>query len=84
MFMKDVQVYNYDTRQRDLYHVLGFKSRLGKINLRYNGVIVWNNILSNVEQFFSKELKYAIIDGTLGKNYIPGIYLWHWSLVMLM
>ena len=32
MFMKNVQVHNYDSRQRDHYHVLGFKSRLGKTN----------------------------------------------------
>ena len=48
MFMQNVQVHNYDTRQRDYYHVPGFKSRHGKLNLRYNGVIVWNNILSSV------------------------------------
>ena len=47
MLMKNVQVHNYDTRQRDHYHVHGFQSRLGKINLRDNGVIVWNNILSS-------------------------------------
>ena len=68
----------YDTRQRDHYHVHGFKSRLDKINLRYNGVIVWNSILSrgipvDVSQaVFSKQLKCAIIDGTL-KNHMPGI-----------
>ena len=45
MFMKNEQVHNYDTRQKDHYHVPGFKSRLGKINLRYKGVIVWNSIL---------------------------------------
>ena len=39
------KVHNYDTHQRDHYHVPDFKSRLGKINLRYNGVIVWNNIV---------------------------------------
>ena len=27
------------------YHVPGFKSRPGKINLRYNGAIVWNSKL---------------------------------------
>ena len=47
MFMKNEQVHNYDTRQRDHYHVPGFKSKLGKINLRYNGVIVWNSLLSS-------------------------------------
>ena len=47
MFIKNVQVHNYDTRQRDHYHVLGFKSRLGKTNFRCNGVIVWNNILTS-------------------------------------
>ena len=78
MFMKNEQVHNYDTRQRDHYHVPGFKSRLGKINLRYNGVIVWNSILSSgipvdvSQAVFSKQLKCAIINGTL-KNYMPGI-----------
>ena len=53
------------------FHIPGFKSRLGKINLRYNGVIVWNNILSggvpaHVSQaVFSKQLKCAMINGTL-------------------
>ena len=80
MFMKNEQVHNYDTRQRDHYHVPGFKSRLGKINLRYNGVIVWNSILSSgvpvdvSQAVFSKQLKCAIINGTL-KNHMPGTYL---------
>ena len=47
MLMQNVYVHNYDTRQRDRYRAPGFKSRLGKINLRYNGVICWNNILSS-------------------------------------
>ena len=78
MFMKNEQVHNYDTRQRDHYHVPGFKSRLGKINLRYNGVIVWNSILSSgipvdvSQAVFSKQLKCAIINGTL-KNHLPWI-----------
>ena len=76
MFIKNVQVHNHDTRQRDHYHVHGFKPRLGKINLRYNGVIVWKNILSSgvpvdVSQSVSlKQLKFAIIDGTLWKIYL--------------
>ena len=73
MFMKNAQVHNYGTRQRDHYHVPGLKSRLGKIDLRYNGAIVWNNILSSSvpvdvsQAVFSKQLKYAIINGTLWK-----------------
>ena len=47
MVMKNVQFHNHDICQRDRYHIPGFKSRLGKIKLRYNGVIVWNNILSS-------------------------------------
>ena len=47
MLMQNVYVNNYDTRQRDRYRDPGFKSRLGKINLRYDGVIFWNNILSS-------------------------------------
>ena len=46
-FIKDVQVYNYDTRQRDYYNVPEFISRLGKINLQYNSVIFWNSMLSS-------------------------------------
>ena len=41
MFLTNVQVHNYNTHQMDHYHVPGFKSRPGKINLRYNGVIVY-------------------------------------------
>ena len=33
MFMKNLQVHNYGTRQRDQYHIPGFKLRLGKINM---------------------------------------------------
>ena len=70
--MKNVQVHNYVTRQRDDY-VPGFKSRLGKINLRYNGVIVLKNILSSgvpvdvSQAVFSKQLKFALINGTMWK-----------------
>ena len=45
-----------------------------QINLRYNGVIVWNNILSSSvpvdvsQAVFSKQLKCAIINGTLWKS----------------
>ena len=46
MSIKFVQFHNYDTRQRDHDHVPRFKSRLGKIKLRFNSVIVLNNILS--------------------------------------
>ena len=73
MFVKNVQVHNYDTRQRDHYHVPGFKSRLGKINLLYNGVIIWKKIFSSgvlvdvSQAFFSKQLQCAIIDVTLCK-----------------
>ena len=52
MFMKNVQVHNYDTRQRDYYHVPGYKSRLGKINLRYNGVIVCVVPIDVSQEFF--------------------------------
>ena len=47
MFMKNVQVRNYDTRRKEHYHLPCFKTRLGKINLRCNGVIVWNSILTS-------------------------------------
>ena len=71
MFIKNVQVHNYDTRQKDHYHLPCFKTRLGKISLRYNGVIVWNSILTcgipvDVSQtVFSKTLKCSIIEGKL-------------------
>ena len=74
MFMKNLQVHNYGTRQRDQYHVPGFKLRLGKINMWYNGVIFWNNILSSGVTVgasqavcFSKQFKCAITDCTLWK-----------------
>ena len=38
MFMKNVEVHNYETRQRDHYHVPGFKSRLCKNNIFSSGV----------------------------------------------
>ena len=71
MFMKNVQVHNYDTRQKEHYHLPCFKIRLGKINLRYNGVIVWNSILTSgipvdvSQAVFSKTLKYSVIEGKL-------------------
>ena len=53
------------------------KINVQMFNLRYNGVIVWNSILSSgipvdvSQAVFSKQLKYAIINGTL-KNHMPG------------
>ena len=71
MIMKNTQVHNYDVRQKDHYHLPCFKTRLGKISLWYNGVIVWNSILTcnipvDVSQaVFSKTLKYSIIEDKL-------------------
>ena len=71
MFIKNVQVHNYDTRQKEHYHLPCFKTRLGKINLRYNGVIVLNSILISgipvdvSQAVFFKTLKCSIIEGKL-------------------
>ena len=85
--MKNVRkkVRNYGVRQKDQYHVPGFKPR---INVRYNGIIVWNTMLSSgvaidasQAVFFSKKnLKFAIIEGTLWRF----IFLEYWLLIMLI
>ena len=58
MFMKNIQVYNCAARQID-HHVPGFKSRLSKISLRYNGVIVWNSILPSGVAVDASQAVYA-------------------------
>ena len=71
MFIKNVQVHNYDMRQKEHYHLPCFKTRLGKINLRYNGVIIWNSILTSgipadvSQAVYSKTLKCSITEGNL-------------------
>ena len=66
MFIKNVQAHNYDMHQKD-HHLPCFKTRLGKISLRYNGVIVSNSILTCgipvdvIQAVFIKPLKRSII-----------------------
>ena len=71
MFMKNVQLHNYDRHQKEHYHLPCFKTRLGKVSLQYNDVIVWNSILTNgipvgvSQAVFSQTLKCSIIVGKL-------------------
>ena len=71
MFMKNVKIHNYDTRQKDYHHLPCFETRLGTINLRYNGVIDWNSILASgmpidvSQALLSETLKCSIIESKL-------------------
>ena len=46
-FIKNSELYNYNTRTSDHLHVPIMKSDLGKTGIRYRGVIVWNEILKD-------------------------------------
>ena len=46
-FIKNSELYNYNTRTADHLHVPIVKSDLGKTGIRYRGVIVWNEILKD-------------------------------------
>ena len=44
-FVLNSDVHTYFTRQRDHYHPPPVKNELGKCDIRYRGVVVWNVIL---------------------------------------
>ena len=48
MFMYDSNVHHYNTRQSHLLHIPAVSSNLGKMNLRYEGPVIWNELQSSL------------------------------------
>ena len=70
-FRFNSEIHNYFTRQCDYLHVPIVKSNLGKSNIRYRGVIIWNYIISKgvdldiSEAIFVKMVKRIVANGML-------------------
>ena len=70
-FKFNSEIHNYFTRQWDYLHVPIVKSNLGKSNIRYRGVIIWNYIISKgvdldiSEAVFVKMVKRIVVNGML-------------------
>ena len=70
-FRFNSEIHNYFTRQCDYLHVPIVKSNLGKSNIRYRGVIIWNYIISKgvdldiSEAVFVKMVKRIVVNGIL-------------------
>ena len=68
-FRFNSEIHNYFTRQCDYLHVPTVKSNLGKSNIRYRGVIIWNYIISKgvhldiSEAVFIKMVKRIVANG---------------------
>ena len=78
-FEKNNSFHDYNTRQKDQYHIPSFKTKLGQSSLRFSGVTIWNSIhklgiTKETSEFsFSKTLKQFLLLGILWNgNYIPG------------
>ena len=70
-FRFNSEIHNYFTRQCDYLHVPIVKSNLGKSNIHYRGVIIWNYIISKgvdldiSEAVFVKMVKRIVVNGIL-------------------
>ena len=70
-FRFNSEIHNHFTRQCDNLHVPIVKSNLGKSNIRYRGVIIWNYIISKgvdldlSEAVFAKMVKCIVDNGML-------------------
>ena len=68
LFETNEEIHHYETRQKSHYHIPSCKTNLGKRNFKYNGAVIWNDILkaginpSDNEFLFAKNLKLAIIE----------------------
>ena len=78
-FEKNNSFHDYNTRQKDQYHIPSFKTKLGQCSLRFSGATIWNSIYKlgitkePSEFSFSKTLKQFLLLGILWNgNYIPG------------
>ena len=70
-FIKNSNIHNYNTRQTDHYHIPSFKTNLGKACFRYQGALIWNDILkheidiSASDHLFAKNIKGLILQKRL-------------------
>ena len=70
-FIRNAEIHDYSTRQRQHFHVPSERSNLGKFSIRYRGTIVWNLILKldinpdTSEAVFIKTIKKGITNGSL-------------------
>ena len=70
-FIKNSNIHNYNTRQTDRYHIPSFKTNLGKAWFRYQGALIWNEILkheidiSASDHLFAKNIKGLILQKLL-------------------
>ena len=66
-FIKNSNVHTHNTRQTDHYHVPPVRTNLGKASFKYQGALIWNNILKH-------EIDIGISDHLFAKN-IKGLIL---------
>ena len=77
-FEKNSEFYKYETRSADLFRIPSVSLDLGKTEIRYLGVIIWNSILKNgvnsviSEAIFAKWLKKLVHNNSL---YVA---IWFW------
>ena len=70
-FMRNAEIHDYSTRQRQHSHVPSERSNLGNFGIRYRRAIVWNFILkldinpNTTEAVFIKTIKKNITNGSL-------------------
>ena len=67
MFVRNEDIHNYDTRQRNDFHPPKPKTNLLKKTIAYKGVIVWNSIKPNLDvhcslSTFKVKLKYMFVN----------------------
>ena len=69
--IRNAEILDYSTRQRQHFHVPSERSNLRKSNIRYRGAIVWNLIMrldinpDTSEAVFVKTIKKSITNGSL-------------------
>ena len=49
MFENNVNIHQYSTRQSGMLHVPRCRTELGKMSFRYQAVVIWNKIYSNIK-----------------------------------
>ena len=70
LFIRNSNIYNYNTRQRRGFHVPKVTTNLMKMTVRYKGVILWNHILRHVDHncsfdTFKRNLKRYLFDNPM-------------------
>ena len=70
-FIKNSNIHNYNTRQTDHYHIPTVKANLRKTCFKYQGALIWNDILKHEIEIgawyhlFAKNIKYLILQKLL-------------------